>query len=324
MQTLYKRDARGFRQTWKISPAETDGLWIIEWGYVNGLKQRKVKQLSELQASSLYAQKRNQGYSIDPLAMPPLRPMLAQTYRPGMKLNFPVYGQPKLDGVRAILEDGEFYSRNGKRFEHIKHLAFGYPRDFVFDGEIYVHGWSFQRIVSALKRRQMDTLSLHFHVFDVIITHLDFEDRLLTLRTDTVPGMPRPLTTRTLGNHDEIQEYLNSQIMNGFEGIMLRPRDGMYEPGKRSKHLLKYKPERIEKEFEIIGAKEDEDGGVVWICQHKSKEFSCRPMGSLAERQTLLQNCEHEFGKMLTVKFQNYTDEGLPRFPVGVAIRDYE
>jgi hypothetical protein len=29
-------------------------------------------------------------------------------------------------------------------------------------------------------------------------------------------------------------------------------------------------------------------------------------------------------GKKLTVRYQELTDEGLPRFPVGVAFRDYE
>ena len=29
-------------------------------------------------------------------------------------------------------------------------------------------------------------------------------------------------------------------------------------------------------------------------------------------------------GKMLTVKYQELTDDGKPRFPVGINIRDYE
>lgn len=29
-------------------------------------------------------------------------------------------------------------------------------------------------------------------------------------------------------------------------------------------------------------------------------------------------------GKNLTVQFQNLTDAGIPRFPVGLEIRDYE
>jgi hypothetical protein len=29
-------------------------------------------------------------------------------------------------------------------------------------------------------------------------------------------------------------------------------------------------------------------------------------------------------GKMLTVRYQNMTVAGVPRFPVGIAIRDYE
>jgi DNA ligase-1 len=29
-------------------------------------------------------------------------------------------------------------------------------------------------------------------------------------------------------------------------------------------------------------------------------------------------------GKMLTVRYQEMTDIGVPRFPVGIAFRDYE
>jgi DNA ligase-1 len=29
-------------------------------------------------------------------------------------------------------------------------------------------------------------------------------------------------------------------------------------------------------------------------------------------------------GKMLTVRYQGFTINGIPRFPIGIAIRDYE
>ena len=38
----------------------------------------------------------------------------------------------------------------------------------------------------------------------------------------------------------------------------------------------------------------------------------------------MLENADELIGKMLTVKFFELTDEGIPRFPVGLVIRDYE
>ena len=60
----------------------------------------------------------------------------------------------------------------------------------------------------------------------------------------------------------------------------------------------------------------------------KCNEFSVRPEGQIKDRKALwYEFCAGTYdprGKMLTVRYQNLTDEGLPRFPVGVAVRDYE
>jgi len=49
-----------------------------------------------------------------------------------------------------------------------------------------------------------------------------------------------------------------------------------------------------------------------------------RPTGPLEWRRHLLQDAKTLIGKKLTVCFQEYTDQGVPRFPVGKCIRDYE
>ena len=38
----------------------------------------------------------------------------------------------------------------------------------------------------------------------------------------------------------------------------------------------------------------------------------------------MLENAEDDIDKKLTVKFFELTDEGVPRFPVGLVVRDYE
>ena len=101
--------------------------------------------------------------------------------------------------------------------------------------------------------------------------------------------------------------------------------NGIYEVNKRSKYLQKFK-EFLEEEFKIVGFHEgssDEKGSVVWNCVTKdNQEFSVRPKGTFESRKKLFDEGDKYIGKQLTVIFQEYSTEGIPRFPVGKAIRD--
>ena len=113
----------------------------------------------------------------------------------------------------------------------------------------------------------------------------------------------------------------------GFEGLILRNCNGIYEVNKRSYDLQKYK-HFIDEEFDIIDFTEgtgDEKGLIIFICETKSgKTFSVRPKGNHEYRKELFDNGDYLIGKKLTVMFQEYSGEGVPRFPVGITIRDYE
>ena len=82
-------------------------------------------------------------------------------------------------------------------------------------------------------------------------------------------------------------------------------------------------------EFEIVDYKEgkgNDKGTVIFTCKTNDdyKTFEVRPRGTREERKAMLENIENYIGKYLTVKYFELTDQGIPRFPVGVAIRDYE
>jgi len=102
---------------------------------------------------------------------------------------------------------------------------------------------------------------------------------------------------------------------------------GMYNVGNRSADLLKMK-EFQDDEFEITGFYEGEGGEkglVLWKCKTKDdKEFGCRPQGTHEDRRELFKHGADYVGKMLTVRYQELTKDGIPRFPIGIAVRDYE
>ena len=67
-----------------------------------------------------------------------------------------------------------------------------------------------------------------------------------------------------------------------------------------------------------------EKGTAIWICKTGEQHFSVKPEGTLEKRREYLVEKEKYIGKQLTVRFQNLTAIGVPRFPVGVVVRDYE
>ena len=115
---------------------------------------------------------------------------------------------------------------------------------------------------------------------------------------------------------------------DGYEGTMIRSGgDEPYRLKYRSPSLLKLKDFQDD-EFVIIGAKNSigkAEGQCVFRCQTATKgEFDVRMKGTDQTRLEQWEQRDKYMGKMLTCRFQNLSDEGIPIFPVGIAIRDYE
>jgi ATP-dependent DNA ligase len=108
---------------------------------------------------------------------------------------------------------------------------------------------------------------------------------------------------------------------------MLRNKTAGYKVGQRSADLQKYK-EFIDEEYEVVDYKDGEgieSGCVVWnLKTPKGQLFACRPRGTREDRIDQFINGKDYIGKMLTVRYQELTDDGVPRFPIGIAFRDYE
>jgi len=90
---------------------------------------------------------------------------------------------------------------------------------------------------------------------------------------------------------------------------------------------MKYKSFQDE-EVTIIGFETGvgtEQGAIIYqVRDQRGNEFTVRPRGTIEKRRELYENREELMGLKLTIRFQELTKDGVPRFPVGVAIRNYE
>ena len=275
-------------------------------------------------------------------------PMLANKWN-GTTLFKHTYIQPKLDGVRCIAYKDDnnnivLLSRNNKQFPFFKDIKKELnnilDKYTILDGELYVHSINgtdhqdlFNIITSACNVRRIEPHEneslFKYNIFDVYYeqeTHLSFKTRWHQLSKHNTQLITY-VDTQPVYSIQDIMTCYHNFMSQGYEGIMIRDGDGLYQTKKRSKHLLKYK-EFKDDEFEIIGAKQgsgNEEGCVVWKCINKhGKEFDVRPNGSFEDRKRMYVQRKNIIGKLLTVKYQNLTIDGIPRFPVGLSIRDYE
>lgn len=266
-------------------------------------------------------------------------PMLAHEYQKrGKGFVFPCYVQPKLDGTRAVGMPGKgIFSRLRKTFPHMGHILgelAQLPEDLILDGELYTNELTFQEIVGLVKKETLKAgdaekqLKIKYHVYDLIASR-PYEARKGMLEALFASRRFQHLVlvpTSRCESEAQMKQQHNAYVADGFEGIMLRAPSGDYKHS-RSADLLKYK-EFFDAEYEVVGFKEgegQEKGCVLWMCRtEEGRTFHCRPRGTRESRMELFQNGSEYVGKKLTIRFQELTDEGLPRFPVGIAFRDYE
>jgi DNA ligase-1 len=122
----------------------------------------------------------------------------------------------------------------------------------------------------------------------------------------------------------EFRQLFAEFVESGYEGIMLRNAAGVYRANYRSNDLQKYK-EFMEDEYRITGYTQGEGrdaGAVIWVCETADgKDFTVRPRGTMEQRRAWFNEGGSYIGKNLTVIYQELTEEGKPRFPIGKAVR---
>jgi DNA ligase-1 len=80
----------------------------------------------------------------------------------------------------------------------------------------------------------------------------------------------------------------------------------------------------VDDEFEIVGIEEGRGklaGHAIFVCRTKEgQEFKAKMKGDTAKLKAYFNNHSLWQGKFLTVQYQNISQYGVPRFPVGLRI----
>jgi DNA ligase-1 len=312
-----------------------------------------AEEQAVLEAQSLHIKKKKAKYneSLESAGETKrIKPMLAQDFEKYKhKVKYPATCQPKYDGVRALayrLNGKVVLQSRGGDFYDVKHitdiLETRLGADTILDGEVYVHGMSLQAINSLIRRPQEGSKVLQYWVYDIVNDKpwatrkddtVDFGD-VERVVTDTAEG----LVIVDVGNYSNVAEneadvyWLQSVYMKqGFEGAIVRTPTGLYREGYRSPDLLKVKSWK-DAEFVIhsftSGKGKFENVPTFTCLVDPSKPdtgdntFDVTPKGTEQERRELLDNGPNLIGKLMKVKFFDFSPYGIPLYPVGLGIRD--
>ena len=332
------------------STIEEQALFEAEKEWKDQIEKKKYSvNIPKINNSSQNLEKNPSLKSIDEFKV-----MLAQTYKPEKGFPLVCFAQPKLDGVRAYFNKGLFKSRNHKEYYNMQHISsFFNKKEFdnvIFDGELYNHKMGFQELMTLVKPKQIDISNqknekkikenqellekiqkfVQYHIFDCFFIddkNMIFKDRykyLLSIEKYFENTPIKIVKVKTINKTNEIDILHDKFVKDGYEGIILRTPNSSYE-FKRSKYLQKYK-KFFDDEFEVIGFDKEIQNDIpliVWKCKTKNgKQFNVRPKGTNEERAKYYEEAKKYIGKKLTVEYQELTDDGIPRFPVGKNFRD--
>ena len=283
------------------------------------------------------------------------KPMLAYPVsdKP-INYNEPVFIQPKLDGVRCIIQYERriqpredvvvAYSRTGKEWKNIDHILFNLKPWFqlnpnvILDGELYNHDLKddFEKIISLVRKQKptdLDALEsadmVQFHCYDIIDETKTFEERN-TFIEQVVPRNHciKHVLTNLVFRDDDAKVYHRRNLNSGYEGSILRTNDTY--ACKRSHNLRKFKDFNDAEAtiIDFVEGKGKRKGtlGKFVMRDADGIEFGCPPGKgyNYKDLSNLLHRAKHYVGATATFTFFERTKNGSYRHPLFKCIRNYE
>jgi ATP-dependent DNA ligase len=355
---LYKYTQKGQVQQWQIV-VDGSSFYTIE-GIVGGKmttsppticlpknvgrsNESSSTEQAELEAKARHKKKLDAHYNeVLTTARSFKEPMLAkkfEDYPPTFKER--TFIQPKLDGLRGMNENNTLNSRNGKPYS-CPHL---FQDSASFDGELYNHALKddFNKIVSLCKKTKPTPEDLaeteekvQYWTYDFPDHEGVFSERYQALLDQVALEHERKspwihhfvvVPTYEVFSMEDIQNYHDQFLAEGYEGSIVRTDTGFYE-GKRTKQLLKLKDFQDD-EFEIVSVEEGVGtragmAGYLVVKLEDGRTCKSNIKGGFDFYKELLIDREKLVGKTATIQYFSRTPDGFLRFPVAIKINREE
>jgi ATP-dependent DNA ligase len=353
LTTLYKKDSKGKIRQWKIY-TNAEMIWQ-ESGLVGGAQVTNSKRatpknvgksnattgaeqaISEMNSSIEEQLKTGYFRTIEEAENSfVVLPMLAKDFKKEeKKIDWEqAFTQPKFDGMRCLstIDDGyvEQLSRDGKEITTMSHIAdalasIDYEGKLIIDGELYAHGLNFQenmRLIKKWREGEEGSIMVNYHVYD-IVSDEPFDKRIEQVYK-LLKDLPfiRLVPTTRIYNKAQLNEQHSKYLALGYEGTMVRWGKEGYRLDARSSHLLKYKDfqDLALTIVDIESATQRPEWGVP-VFEIEGKKFRAGMKFSHEERKEFLINKDNYIGKTAELRFFEYSEDGIPRFPVCVGFR---
>lgn len=264
----------------------------------------------------------------------------------------PIYIQPKLNGIRCkSLNTGngvDFVSRTEKPFAKFNHLErqilkTKLEQGIAYDDELFNPQLPFEIISSLVNSddhlyekdgKSYDESSIKMYIYDLLgydeLTFKERYEKLVSLSADFGPDMVL-VETIQVKNMAELKAQMDIWISLGYEGGMIRIGSGLYEYGKRSSKLIKYKiMEQAEAEIVDIFLAPQDPTKVMFKLRtpnpvNSDPEYATFECGIIGNKKDAYDkyylNKDDYIGLYLTFDYQALSLYGVPLFAVGLYIR---
>jgi len=273
-------------------------------------------------------------------------------------LRFPLIASPKLDGIRATIQNGKVYSRSLKLHPNKWAQAeFGKPEYEGLDGEL-IFGNPTAPDCFNVTGSIVGTINgvgwVDFYVFDKFDPTLPFDKRLEKAQEASKGVHIKTVLHKLIHNVEELYHFETTCLEMGFEGVMVRSIKSPYKQNRSTLNegfLLKLK-RFTDSEAVVLGFAEgltntnpatiNERGntarssaiagkipngtcGKLFVRDIKTGcEFKVGPPGTMKDLKEIWENQSKYLGMIVKYKFQAIGTMEKPRLPIAVGWRNKE
>ena len=330
-----------------------------------GKVKRTIFTQALLEAQALYNKKMHEGFRLETDTEEPkiYYAMAAATFTEKIaeKFEYPVYSQPKLDGIRCLLKiSGNKcigYTRDHqiiRRFpfmDAIEEMARAWTArayDIYLDGELYDPKLTLQKIISIVRNSSSEQ-TISFYMFDAFIASEDGLNRTFPERFNLLKSIYKKISlprddmikvveTTKCNTRAELDSCMVQYIDDDLEGQIIRLASLKYETSTwreiRSQSLIKRKLRQSD-EYKLVGFKAGEGGRMKGafigefevsnsIESPKPTFFASCARMTINEQKELYKIASDYIGKLATIEFERLSDSGVPLKPKFIAFRDYD